>query len=136
MGTILAMFMASSELTMPTSIKFWLCNLSPTIIEFISKMLALERSKINKIFIQYNSFESEFEDLSPSPYIGLFNPQLNLKMVSLKNCKLTNGAVSSFLQNLTNYTDEESGEVSQHHHLKYLDLTGNLLTDDGKIINH
>lgn len=53
-------------------------------------------------------------------------------MLSLKNCNLTNDAVSSFLGHIIKYNDEEAGEVTQHRDLKYLDLTGNHLTDESK----
>jgi hypothetical protein len=61
MGTILAILMASSEISMPTSVRFWQCNLSPTVIKFMAQLLELERSKVNKLFFQYNSFGPKFE---------------------------------------------------------------------------
>jgi hypothetical protein len=111
MGTILALFMSSTEIQMPTSIKFWQCNLSPRAIQFIVELLSLERSLMDKLFFHHNSFGlEEGTELSPSPYLGLFNPLLKLKMVSLNQCNLSNSAVKAFLSSIYDFKDCEDTE--------------------------
>jgi hypothetical protein len=98
MGTLLIMLLASSDSTMPTSIKFWQCDLEPNSIKLIADILSLQRSHINKIFINYNYWNTESEfSVTPSPYLELFKPELRLKMLSLTYCNLTDDAVASFL---------------------------------------
>lgn len=96
-------------------------------------MLSLQKSHINKIFLNYNYWNDaeKFSDL-PSPYLDLFKPELRLKMISLNYCNLTDGAVTSFLDFICKYEDVELKQTTQHNYIRYLDFCGNQLTDGSK----
>lgn len=84
MGTLLIMLISSSDSSMPTSIKFWQCDLEPKSLKFMADILSLQKSHINKVFIHYNFWNAQDRlDSLPSPYLDLFKPDLRLKMLAL-----------------------------------------------------